>query len=175
MTEKYFFEIGVYSLDEDSFYKEYETRKRKYFEWFFQYSGRIAPDRIPSSFAWAEQHLFEKYGCWPCNQAIGWIRLYVMGEQIRGEYYFVDAKRIRLLMKRKFSWHGNAFELHVSPEDSSAKIASDLETELRRLAKEKPFRGRHIDLEALMEIAPFIEWRQLIGQNQPSYHWGLSQ
>jgi hypothetical protein len=30
MTDKYFFEIGVHSLNEDSFYKEYDKRKKKH-------------------------------------------------------------------------------------------------------------------------------------------------
>ena len=175
MTDKYFFEIGVYSLNEDSFHKEYDKRKKKHFDWLFETSGGVPPERAPHSYSWAEQRFFEKYGCWRYNQAIGWIRLYILGSQIRGEYYFVEAKRIRLLMKKTFSWRGKVFELHFFPEDSSKKICREVESELEQLRNEKPFKGRHIDLEAFREIAPFINWRKLIEIGKPVNHWGLSR
>jgi hypothetical protein len=164
MSEKYFFEIAVYSCKENSFYNEFEKRKQKYFDWLYESSGGVSREQAPHSYGHAEERFFQKYGCWHYNQAVGWIRLYVLGTQIRGEYYFVEAKRIRLLMKeKKFVWRGKAFELHFFPEDSSEKIHAEILVELELLHNERPFKGRYIDLEAFHEIASFINWRQLIG------------
>ncbi len=107
----------------------------------------------------------KKYGGWRYTQAIGWIRLYVLGQQIRGEIWAVDAKRIdREMNKKKFQHLGKAFELSFFPgEDSPAEIYSQVCHALERATKEKPFKGRYIDLEAFQNIGPFINWRGLVG------------
>lgn len=66
--------------------------------------------------------------------------------------------------KKKFQHFGKAFELSFFPgQDSSAEIYSQVCRALENLGKEKPFKGRYLDLEALHNIGPFINWRSLIG------------
>jgi hypothetical protein len=174
MTERYFFEIAVYSRKEDSFYAEFGKIKKKHLDELYIKSGRISRDQAPDTYAWAEESLFKEYGCWRYNQAIGWIRLYVLGTQIRGTYYFVEAKQIRLLMKnKKFVWRGKAFELSFYPEDSSIKIYNEVRAELESLHNEKFLKGRHIDLEAFYGVGEFINWRKLMGFDEAQHNNGM--
>jgi hypothetical protein len=174
MNERHFFEIAVYSREEDSFYAEFSKIKQKYLDGLYIRSGGVSREQAPDTYAWAEERLFKEYGCWRYNQAIGWIRLYVLGTQIRGAYYFVDAKQIRLLMKnKKFVWYGKAFELHFYPKDSSAKIYNEVRAELEALHNERPFKGRHIDLEAFYGAGEFINWRKLLGFGRAQHNNGM--
>ncbi|MBM3134699.1 MAG: hypothetical protein FJZ89_05300 [Chloroflexi bacterium] len=106
----------------------------------------------------------KKYGGWRYTQVIGWIRLYVLGNQIRGDTWFVDAKRIDREMNRKRFRHcEKAFELSFFPEDSSLDIYSQVCDALEKLTKEKPFKARYLDLEAFHNAGPFVNWRGLLG------------
>jgi hypothetical protein len=89
----------------------------------------------------------------------------VLGRQMRGEYWFVNVKRIdREMNKRKFEYGGKAFELSFFPgEDSSLEIFQQTYIAIDRLKTEKPFKGRYIDSEAFENIGKFINWRSILG------------
>ena len=49
---------------------------------------------------------------WHYNNTIGWIRIFLLGDQIRGDYYFIDAKRIsKSLRQKRYRYHLKAFEI----------------------------------------------------------------
>ncbi|SRR5258708_18950042 len=163
--ERYFFEIAVYSCNADRFFAERENKLNSHLDWITRQSGGTTREQAPHTFMVAEQYFLKTYGDWRYTQAIGWIRLYILGTQIRGESWIVDAKHItREMNKKKFYHYGKAFELDFFlGEDSSSEIFSQLCDTLANTVKDKPFKGRYLDLEAFQKIGPFINWREFIG------------
>lgn len=164
LSDRYIFEIAVYSTDSDSFFTEREKQLQEHLKWLAQVGG-AGPDRAPDVFENTKHYFLKKYGGWKYTQVIGWIRLFVLGRQMRGEYWFANAKRIyRDMIKRKYEYGGKAFELSFFPgEDSSTEIYHQTCKAIDRLKTEKPFKGRYIDTEAFMNIGAFINWRNLLG------------
>ncbi|MCZ7543735.1 MAG: hypothetical protein M5R40_09440 [Anaerolineae bacterium] len=162
---KALFEIPIYRCTPHFFFTQFEKDKQKHLGELFLRSG-IPREQAPDTYAGSELRFEDQYGGpWQYNQVVGWLQLYVLGSQIRGEIWFVDAERIRRKMRNKrFCHYGKAFELDVEPEDTSAKIYEGVLSELKQLEEEKPFKGRYLDLEALCNIGPLINWRELVHQ-----------
>ena len=164
VSDRYIFEIGVYPSEPESFIKERSKRLQEHLEWLAN-AGGVGPDRAPDVFDNSKEYFLKKYGGWRYTQAIGWIRLFVLGRQMRGEYWFVNSKRInREINKRKFEYCGKAFELAFFPgEDTSTEIFQQTLNAINRLKAEKPFKGRYIDLEAFENIGKYVNWRKILG------------
>ena len=165
LAEKYFFEIAVYRNSEDEFNSDLEKARKKHKERLSSELG-ILPET--ETYKRSVEAFTGQYGSWRYNQVIGWIRLYSLGTQIRGEYWFVKAKRIHRNMKdRYFFNHGKAFEINLSQHDSSEEIFLQVSNQLENLKQEKPFKGRHIDLEAFLTAGVYMNWRRLLGFKYP--------
>lgn len=164
ISNRYIFEIGVYPSEPESFFSERSKRLQERLEWLAS-AGGVGPDQAPDVFENTKEYFLKKYGGWRYTQAIGWIRLFVLGRQMRGEYWFVNAKRIdREMNKRKFEYCGKAFELSFFPgEDMSIEIFQQTLNAINRLGTEKPFKGRYIDLEAFENIGKHVNWRTILG------------
>jgi hypothetical protein len=162
--ERYFFDIAIYRTAPNFFYAERDENVQKQLDWIEQHGG-VEREKYPDIYKRQEERLTEQYDSWPYNEVIGWLRLYVLGDQIRGETWFIDAKQIRRnLAKKRFRHYGKAFELSFFPgEDSSADIYNQICVTIEELHKEKSFKGRYVDLEEFHNIGPFINWRGLIG------------
>jgi hypothetical protein len=163
--QRYIFEIGIYPCSADEFYDLRHSELEKHLQWLTDQSGGSTKNEAPSTFAHAEIDFMRRYGNWRYSQAIGWLRLYILGTQIRGETWFIDAKRITRTMKeRKFSDFGKTFELEFKFEKiSSIDIYKAILLELEELIKEVPYKGHYLDLEAFYNLAPFVNWRQIMG------------
>ena len=162
--ERHFFEIAVYRCSPDSFHAKRERDTQEHLDWIAR-NGGPPRDQFPDIYKAAAERFVERYGTWRYNQIVGWVRLYVLGRQVRGEIWFVDAKRIRQDMSKKnFRYYGKAFELSFLPgEDSSAEIYSQVCAALQELCKGRLLRGRYLDLEEFHNVGSFINWRKLIG------------
>jgi len=163
-SDKYIFEIAVYSCESDKFFKDREKKLQEHIDWLVKASGGITPNQAPDVFKETEDHFIKKYGGWRYTQAVGWIRIFIFGWDVRGEYWFVNAKRIdREMNKKKYEWKGKAFELSFSSENiSSLEIYQAISMHLENLKSERPFKGRFIDMEAFQSVGPFINWRKIL-------------
>jgi len=161
MSEKYFFDIPIYRCPIEKHTGEMEKEKQRLLD-----LGVQNGNEIPESYASDVKRYFHNWVWYPWryNEIIGWIRLYVLKQQIRGEYWFIRAKLIRKNSRRKGIYHsGKAFECDFHPDQPAAKIYEEICCELERLSNEEPFKGRYLDLEAFHNIGPFVNWRQLMG------------
>lgn len=161
MSEMYFLDIPIYRCTSERHAQEMEDEKQRLLN-----LGLLYDDEIPESYVAGVQRLFESsvWYPWRYNEIIGWIRLFALGFQIRGEYWFIRAKRIRRDLRRKRVYYsGKTFEHSFHPDESAAKIYEEICRELERLQDERPFKGRHLDLDTFRTIGSFIKWRQLIG------------
>lgn len=110
-----------------------------------------------------EQHFWEIYGGpWQYNQVIGWIRLSVLGSQLRGYLWNMTGKRFRRKSRNQIKRIGKVFEIDVTPDESSEQIRVKIEQELERLQKEWCKKKRFLDLECFRSLTPCIDWRKLM-------------
>ncbi len=110
-----------------------------------------------------KQHFWENYGGpWQYNQVIGWVRLYVLGSQLRGDLWMMTGKRLHRKSHNPIRRVRDDFEIDIIPDESSAQILSKLEQELKHLQKSLYKKRRFLDLECFQSLAPFIDWRKLI-------------
>jgi len=154
--EKYFFEIPIYRVTQKRFNDDYE---RDLARWF-----RSGPDpaSLPEHLRMSlEQHFWDTYGGpWRFNQVVGWLRLYVLGHQIRGELWMSASKRFTRNGRRRFRHVGKAFEMHCGKRQSPDEIRSEIQDELLRFRREH--RRLHLDLECFDRLAPTVDWNRLV-------------
>jgi hypothetical protein len=167
--DRHIFDIAIYSVAAEKFFAGKDKKLQEYFDLLNKASLPDLPVRSPTSndeFDRGARHYFEsKYGGWQFTQVVGWIRLFPLVRQMRGEYWFVSAKRIDTHINRKnFEYYGKAFELsYFTGKESSLDIFHQTKEIIDRLKREKPFKGRYIDMETFVNIGPFVNWRELIG------------
>jgi len=158
--ERYFFEIPIYRVSEERFNEGYD---RDLLRWLDSIPGLDVHQISEDLRTRMEQHFWETYGGpWRFNQAVGWLRLYVLGSQIRGEIWMSAAKRLQRKGSRRFRHEGKAFEMHCGHTESSRDICSELADELHRFQREHRSGRLHLDLECFEMLSPFIDWHQLV-------------
>lgn len=157
--EQYFFEVGIYRCPIEQHTEELARDREKYLEPY-----KATKSLAPESYESAGHHFDRAYWYpWRYNDAIGWLRLYRLGSQIRGELWFADAKRITRGMKKRFFYRDKAFELWFYPSQSEEEIRTEVLTELKRIGCEPPVKGRYLDLQCFLVTSPMIRWRALLG------------
>lgn len=160
--EKYLFDLAIYRLSEDHFIERYKSDlEKKFFKiWPDQERYAVSKELQQS----IENHFWETYGMpWRFNQVIGWLRIYSLGSQVRGELWLTEAKRlVRRRSPPPVRWKGKAFELHTSSEESSEQILSNIRREINRAMKDLGRKQLVIDLECFENVAPKLDWKYLL-------------
>ncbi len=152
--QKLCFEVPIYRCNEDKYHDDMEKEKARCL-------GPLRP--FPQSYAAAERRFDENESYpWPYNEAIGWIQISVHGTEIKGELYFVKAKKIRRGIKKCFGWAEELFEIDVFPNDSSTEIYNAICAELDKFRSERPYKKWHLHTEAFRNIGSFVDWRRLV-------------
>lgn len=111
-----------------------------------------------------EEHVSEHFlSCWEYNEAIGWLRVFWLDHQLRGEYHLAREKRLYLGGRRTYEACGKAFEAWVHDDATSADIFTMLRKHIAQFAREWPLSGRRpIDTRALERIGPHVDWRSFM-------------
>lgn len=158
MKEKYIFSIPIYTCSEE----EYDRKRGAY----FRKKAIAYPFRDDEQSIKLFKSAFYKYlwRPWKYNQAIGFIEIFIWGKDIRGDLYFETSDRISIYSKkRRFELQGKAFEMGVYFKQEANNIFEMLFTRLENLKREKPYKGRFIDLRLFYEIGPYVNWKALLG------------
>lgn len=160
MPEAYLFDIPFYWRKEDRFNREFDQDLVNHLATFEKQTGYPLTDNLRMSLT---DSFWRRYiAPWRFNQVIGWVRLYKLGSQLRGESWFMNAKRAgRQVSRKQFSLHGKAFELHIWPEQTSKQIFEAIVQDLRRFEKDSS-RRIFLDLECFESIGSFVDWRKLM-------------
>ena len=165
MKEYYFYDVPVYRLNKELYYRDMDkyieknmysgsARQRKVMEDFY----KTEPEQRQST----EDRLRQSYGgAWEYNEIIGFIRLYFFGTQIRGEYWSVDSQRVVRTRKKTFKYKTRklASEIDIYREPDGPTIFSKILEYLDRCKKE--LRGRYFDITHLKTIGPYVNWKSL--------------
>ncbi len=163
-SDRYFFDIPVYRLTEEQYYQGME-----------KYVGRVLfpPDDQISRIGRVidvglsddsiGDHLRKKYGGgWRFNEVVGFIRLFFLGSQVRGEYFGVGLKKIRKTRTKTFELMSLnlVIEIEIGRPLSNATI---LEAIFAYLAEcRKQLKHRYIDSELLEQLGPYIDWQRFV-------------
>lgn len=157
--DHHFFELGIYRCPIEQHTADLARDKQQYLA-PLEKTKSVAPESYANAGHWFNR---EHWYPWRYNDVIGWLRLYQLGSQIRGELWFVNAKRIVRGAKKRFFYLGKAFELSFYPSQSENEIRTEVFEELKRVALERPIKGRYLDLECFLVAAPMLRWRALLG------------
>ena len=159
--ECYFMEVPIYRVSEKRFYRDYQRDLEAHLESLWP--PNTPPEILAELRPLAEVHFWKRYGGpWQFNQAVGWIRLYLLGNQFRGELWFISAKSlVRRPAHKRLEQSGKAFEYHPGPDDQSATIASTIRERLVEAVNEYRRGKLKLDLECFDNLAAYIDWRAL--------------
>ena len=163
--EHHFFEIPIYRVSErayvlqfdrklDLFRQESEAMYGRAYEDVFSIAQRqVLRDQLWSTFG----------GPWRYNQAVGWVRLYTLGAQVRGEYWMAAAERLTRRGRREFRYVGSAFTRNCTNRESGQEIRDAVWRELLSFQRECRGRSVVLDLDCFQHAMRFIDWRGLVG------------
>ena len=98
------------------------------------------------------------------NEIIGYIRLHFCGNQIRGELWMTNAKRIVQTRRKQFAWA----TWKVVPERSFPETASNLEiyTVILEYLRSAEQRFRFIDTEMFARLGKYTDWNALLSDSR---------
>ncbi len=165
LKEYYFFEIPIYRCSPEQFRDEQDSIK----------NSIIEKDKVEYYSNETANTLYRlKSYPFDYNETIGWIRLYYLGTQIRGDYYFEKSptppyslkKRItRGIRKKRYEYSGKAFEINVKYEWTNTEIFNALLKKLKDTNKrEQPFKKRFFDLSYLENIGHHVNWKNMFNK-----------
>jgi hypothetical protein len=162
----FFFEIPVYRLSEEKYYKDMDDHINKHE--LFQKSMDPFYQRNPDLKSQYMDYTKKKFGgMWLYNEIIGYIRLCVSGSQILGWYCQNAAKKQCKTRKKQFEYvtYKLTPELDLPWDVNSEDIYLVLLEYLKNCKNE--LRNRFIDSSNFEKIGPFVDWKKLIWGNCP--------
>ncbi len=159
--EQYIFDIPIYRCSIEKHTQELNDAKTKKLQNLIDIHGHEV--KKSKSYEWVGNDFDRKeWYPWRYNEVIGWIRLYTIGSQVRGELWFTNAKRIRRDLKRKKIYYiGKVFERFFHKGHSSIEIFQIIYEELLSQKKVSPIKGRYLDMKMFCRTGKLIDWKQL--------------
>lgn len=156
----YFFDIPIYRLSPEKYSIElnrYLTKKLSSpdMSTFLKSNPKIALQN--------EEFFTQQFGgMWEYNEIIGYIKLYILGSQIRGEYSLVKAKRITRTRNKQFKYLSDKIEpeLELPIFDSNDVIYSRILDYINNCKKK--LNNRFVDTSLFEIVGPHIDWSTLI-------------
>lgn len=164
-ADRYFFDVPVYRLVEEKYYSD----QNRFVEGILfppddpnSENRRKKERENPSVHAGARDRLGQSYGgCWRYNEIIGYIRLHLLGSQIRGEYFSVTKTRVVRTRKKvlEYQTHKLAPEIDIPATATSSDIYELVIEYVNRCKRE--IKERFIDSELLEFVGQYVNWQKL--------------
>ncbi len=164
---KYFFDVPVYRLSESQYESDWNCSREN----ATLVSNKEIYSKNPEMEMSAHMALRKSFGgSWRYNEIIGYIRLYLLGLQIRGEYHANDVRRNYKTRKKilRYKTHKLADELDFSLKQNNHEIFSIILKYLhncRRELNKKSKVKRYIDSSLLEAIGQHVDWKNLFFDN----------
>lgn len=170
--DNYFFEIPIYRCTKEKYFVEMGKLREKINSEIPCILGNEKNTEKTKSILFSTQSYNYEF-----NEIIGWLKLYVLGNQIRGEYHFevstcdrqTTKKRINKgIRKKQFENFGKAFEITIYKNENSNQIFLKIIEKIDYLMQEElPFKGRVIDTTMFTKIGEFVDWERLLIKLNP--------
>ena len=156
IMHNYFIEIPLYRIPYDNYNNELSQKTQDIYD--SNYPINIENYHISE---------LEKDNCapWQYNQVIGWVRLFFLGNQFKGELWLHNAKRYTRKMKNKrFEYSNNVIGAEIPTDLANKEIAKLIMTELKSFGDNFHNKKRYLDISQFQRIACYIDWKSLINQ-----------
>lgn len=164
MILRYFFDLPVYRLSCEKYNQAMDNRVNSQLDPIRRFPGYEPP---PATINSIRQRQDDQYGSWQFNEVLGYIRLYFLGTQVRGEYYSAEKARNSLGRCKVFSFRDQklASEIEIFPRSdvTNSEIWEAIQQYVRRCRKELR-KERVIDDSILQTIGPHVDWLAILGR-----------
>lgn len=112
-----------------------------------------------------ECSLAQQFGIWEYNHIIGYIKLHLLGTQIRGEYYSTRKPKKKLF---EYRTHKLACELELSTDMNNDEILKCILSYIDSCRKELNKKGskKYIDSSLFEKLGCHVDWKKLFFGNQ---------
>lgn len=156
--KKYFFEIPVYRLSYEKYMDEEEQLLLQLYNNIHLKNGQVKSSIQYQEF---KENMNKYRDIWKYNEIIGYIRLYILGLEIRGEYYQHKTTRIRKTRTKHFEF----ITLKLVSEKSLAHKSNDeifiiILEYLNQCCME--LKKMYIDTKDFENIGKYIDWNSFI-------------
>jgi hypothetical protein len=161
----YIYDLPVHRLSCETYNKSMDEKIARQLDQMRRIPGCEPPQHVLDRI---KQHQYEKFGPWRYNEAIGYIRLYILGTQVRGEYFSAEKSRNFLGRSKVFLFRSLKLAPEVEIQRCSGQLTNEsiwlaLQTYIARCRKELR-KGRVIDDSLLNLLGPFMDWNALLIQ-----------
>ena len=162
----YFYDIAVYRLEEEKYYRELKEYKNAHLFGSNENEIKLKKEfyeKYPEQKNNFEEYLFKKFGGqWEFNEVVAYIKLYTVGNQIRGEYFQIDKKRIYKTRDKTFEWKSDKLvpELSFYKNQTNEEIFMNICKYLNNCEKE--LKNRYLDLDNFLKVGKYIDWKSLL-------------
>lgn len=159
--EPVFFEIPIYSETSISFKKKRNKNVNNRLNQFKEYEGEDFYKNIKNIY-------FKPYDyCRKYNRIIGFLNLYIFGDELRADLYEIKHSRIPLtIFKKEFIFKGKVLESTIIRSKDSNEIYNFIIKTLEDLNKIE-FPNRYFDLSSFKTIGKFVNWVELTDKLNP--------
>jgi len=162
-----FLTLPVYRISSDKYYVQREEHvERNLYGSNNEELNKLAKEvhkKQPNVKLQSQFILRKSYGeAWDFNEIIGYIKLHFVGNQVRGEYWAVKAKRVVKTRKKEFEYktHKLVPEMSVANNIDSSEIFTVITKYVASCKLE--LKNRYIDDTQLKTIGAFVNWRELM-------------
>jgi hypothetical protein len=155
MTEPIFFEIPIYRNSLNKHTAEQQAEKDAFAK---PENKLIAPESYKSMENYFHMELWYP---WRYNEVIGYLNLFIMGNQFRADYWKVKKRRFnRGITKKKFMYYGKAIEKNIPKNATSEQIFELMKIAIIECNKHD-FKNFHVDLSTFNVMGAFVDWKEL--------------
>ncbi len=152
MKDSIFFEIPIYRCSREKYSKEVEIDYQKFADKCYKLEEKDMKDFYYKTI----------WNPWKYNDIIGYLNLYILGNQFRADLWKVEKERYyKGITKKQFKYFDKSLQVSIPRDLSSEEILEFIKTKLVDLNK-KEFKNRYFDLEAFIAIADFVNWKELV-------------
>ena len=157
MKDSIFFEIPIYRCSIEKYSNEVKVDYQKFAdECYLMGEADIK-----------EYFYTKKWNPWKYNNVIGYLNLYILGNQFRADLWKVAKERYNKgITKKEFKYFDKTLQATIPRDLNSIEILEFIKHKLEDL-NQKEFKNRYFDLEAFTAIATFVNWKELIEKLNP--------
>lgn len=156
--DNYFLLLPVYRLDQKKYYAELEADFEKQCSQAWDEQFRQSNPALVAG--WKSRHHDSYGGNWEFNEIVGYIKLYFMGTQVRGEYWSTIPKRKIRTRKKQFEYKTHKLatenEIRVKTNEGILSAVSEYISDCQRELK-----GRHVDLREFEALKNHMDWASI--------------
>lgn len=153
--DDYFFILPVYRTDEEKYYADLNKDFERLVSGVWGQEFRGSHPDIVQGFS---NHHHKSYGgAWDFNEIVGYIKLYFLGTQVRGEYWSTIPRRKVKTRKKQFEYKTHKLYVEVEIRKKTKEgILEAIEEYIEGCSRN--LKNRYIDRKEFNKLKNCIDW-----------------